>query len=222
MSANIPSKPPDITKLESVEPIGPNITQASPQDGKFAGLMNTPSEPSPANLNSNAPSPMNLSAQSTQASQAAHANGPITLSEIQEQMRSVSGSLGDIKNQLHTKGLKLKQSDKYLLRSQLSTATDNIRSAAERTGVNVGPPIDLSSKNSPIAKFLAMVTDGQNQLGQAANEIQNLDSSGQSVSAAKLLLVQAKLQKAQQELSFTSTILGNATSMIKTLFNVQI
>ena len=88
--------------------------------------------------------------------------------------------------------------------------------------MNVGPPIDLSSKNSPIAKFLAMVSDGQNQLASAAGEINGLDSSGQSVSAAKLLLVQAKLQKASQELSFTSTILGNATSMIKTLFNVQI
>lgn len=213
----MPAKPPDIDKLDGVQPIGPNTTQASPQDGKFASIMNQPSEAPPITPNSNAPSPIDLSAQGKTL-----ARTPPTLSDVQNQIHSVSGTLGDIKNQLHTKGLKLKQSDKYLLRSKLSSATDNIRSAAERTGVNVGPPIDLSSKNSPIAKFLAMVSDGQNQLASAAGEINGLDSSGQSVSAAKLLLVQAKLQKASQELSFTSTILGNATSMIKTLFNVQI
>ncbi len=217
MSSNIPAKPPDIEKLDGVQPIGQNITQQSPQDGKFASLMNNPSETSPANLNAQAPTPMNLSSQSTQA-----ASAPPSLQDVQKQMQSVSGTLGDIKNQLHTKGLKLKQSDKYLLRSQLSSANDNIRSAAVRTGVNVGPPVDLSSKNNPISKFLAMVSDGQSQLASASNEINNLDSSGQSVSAAKLLLVQAKLQKAQQELDFSSTLLGSATGMLKTIFNVQI
>ncbi len=217
MSANIPAKPPDIDKLDGVQPIQSNEAERSPQDGKFASLMNKPSLAPPATPNTNAPSPIDLSAQGK-----IPIGTPPTLANVQNQIQSVSGSLGDIKNQLHTKGLKLKQSDKYLVRSQLTSATDNIRSAAERVGVNVGPPVDLSSKNSPIAKFLAMVSDGQNQLASAAGEINNLDSTGQSVSAAKLLLVQAKLQKASQELSFTSTILGNATSMIKTLFNVQI
>jgi len=147
---------------------------------------------------------------------------PPTLASVQQQMNSVSGSLGDIKNQLHTKGLKLKQSEKYLIRSKLSSANENLRSAAKQTGVDPGPPVDLLSKKNPISKFLELVTDGQNQMRQASEMVNNLNSSGKSINAGQLLLVQAKLQKAQQELDYTSILLGKATDMLKTLFNVQI
>ena len=216
MSANVPAKPPDIDKLDAVQQIQPQTAGQTPDQGKFASLMNEqPSSTAPINANPNAPSPMDLN-------NTRPLSAPPTIADIQNQMSSVSSSLGDIKNQLHTKGLKLKQSDKYLLRSNLQSASQNIRSAAERTGVNIGPAPDLSSKNNPIAKFLSLVTDGQKQLGSAAEEIKNLNTSGQSVSAAKLLLVQVKLQKAQQELDYSSVILGKSTEMIKTLMNVQI
>ncbi len=217
MSANFPVKPPDIDKLDSVEAIQPKTTGQTPEDGKFASLMNEPSQQTPSAVpNATAPSPMDLSAAGNRP-----IGAPPTLNDIQNQMHSVSSSLGDIKNQLHTRGLKLKQSDKYLLRSNLQSANQHIRSAAEKMGVNTGPSPDLSSKNNPIAKFLSMVTDGQRQLGAAAEDIHNLSSSGQ-MSAAKLMLVQVKLQKAQQELDYSSVILGKATEMIKTLMNVQI
>lgn len=217
MSSNIPTNPPDIDKLDSVESIQPKVSNEPQEPGKFASLMNQPTENQAVNQNANAPSPIELANVNK-----GQIGTPPTMSDVQNQIHSVSGSLGDIKNQLHTKGLKLKQSDKYLLRSKLNSVNENIRGASERLGVNVGSPPDLSTKNNPITKFLALVTDSQNQMGAAAEEIQNLSSDGQSVSAAKLLLVQAKLQKAQQELSFTSTLLGSATSMIKTVFNVQI
>ncbi len=209
-------KLPDIDKIDRVNEIQPKITEEMPQDGKFASLMNQPSENAVSN-NPSQPSPMELSAQNTKA-----ASAPPTLSEVQSQFQSVGSSLADIKNQLHTKGLKLKQSDKYLLRSKLASANDNIRSAVQNSGAPVGPAPDLSQKHNPIAKFLEMVTDGQRQLASAANEINTLNASGDSISAGKLLLVQVKLQKAQQELDYSSTILGKSTEMIKTLMNVQI
>jgi hypothetical protein len=206
---------PDIDKLDKVNAITPRIGNETPEEGKFASLMNQKApDASPV---STGPSPMELSSGGLKP-----VSAPPTIADVQNQIQSVSSSLGDVKNQLHTKGLKLKQSDKYLLRSKLSAANENIRSAAEKTGVSTGPGPDLSQKNSPIAKFLELVTDGQRQLGSAAQELQNLNSSGQSVSAAKLLLVQAKLQKASQELDFSSVILGKSTEMLKTLMNVQI
>jgi hypothetical protein len=210
-------KLPDIEKIDRIKEIQPKVTEELPQDGKFASLMNQPASNEVQNSPQQA-SPMEMSAQNTKAVTSA----PPTINEIQSQVQSVAGSLGDIKNQLHTKGLKLKQSDKYLLRSKLSSATDNIRSAAQNSGAPVGPAPDLSQKHSPIAKFLEMVTDGQRQLASAANEINSLNASGESISAGKLLLVQVKLQKAQQELDYSSTILGKSTEMIKTLMNVQI
>ncbi len=220
MSSNLPTRPPDIDKLDSVNPIQPKTAEQTPEQGKFAGFMNEPASSSTnpiANPGMQGPSPMELAASGKQP-----IGAPPTLQDVQRQMQSVSGTLGDIKNQLHTRGLKLKQSDKYLLRSKLGAATDNIRSAASRAGVDVGAAPDLSTRTNPISKFLALVTDGQRQIGSAAEEIKNLDDTGQSVSAAKLLLIQAKLQKADQELNFTSALLGKATEMIKTLFNVQI
>ncbi|MBM3193414.1 MAG: hypothetical protein FJZ59_04180 [Chlamydiae bacterium] len=206
---------PDIDKLDKISPITPKIGGETPEEGKFASFMNEKSVQT--SISPSGPTPMELSSSGIKP-----ISSPPTIADIQNQIQSVSSSLGDVKNQLHTKGLKLKQSDKYLLRSKLSSANENIRSAAEKSGVTTGPQPDLSQKNSPVAKFLELVTDGQRQLGSAALELQNLNSSGESVSAAKLLLVQAKLQKASQELDFSSVILGKSTEMLKTLMNVQI
>ena len=56
----------------------------------------------------------------------------------------------------------------------------------------------------------------------AVNQLHHLANNKGEMNAGRLLLVQAKLQKASQELEYTSVILGKATDMIKTLFNVQI
>ena len=216
MDPNISSKLPDIDKLDGVEPVGSKNTNNTPETGKFesymknetptSGVSNTTNSPSPISLNSAAPTPQK----------------PPTVADLQNQMQTVSSSLGDIKNQLHTKGLKLKQSDKYLVRSKLTNMNQSLRSVTQNLGGDPGKEPDLSSKNSPIAKFLELVSDGQKQLGSAANDIHEASKSPGGVSPAKLLQVQVKLQKAQQELDFTSAILGKSTDMIKTLFNVQI
>jgi hypothetical protein len=216
MASNIPSKPPDIDKLDGVEPIGQKSTQLTPDASKFSTFMNQEVQNQPTQSSSNAPSPMSIANQNTIAQK------PPSIAEVQNQMQSVSSSLGDIKNQLHTKGLKLKQSDKYLIRSKLGNMNQSLRSVSQNLGLNPGPSPDLSSKSSPIAKFLELVSDGQKQLGSAAQDINNASKQPGGVNPAKLILVQVKLQKAQQELDFTSAILGKSTDMIKTLFNVQI
>ena len=214
MATNFPAKPPDIDKLNNVEAIQPKTPENTPEEGKFASFMNARPEET---FKGSQTSPLEITNQGKITP-----STPPTIASIQTQMNSVSSTLGDIKNQLHTKGLKLKQSEKYLLRSKLTSANENIRSAAARTGVDTGEPIDLSNKKNPIAKFLELVTDGQNQLNSAAEQIQALDTSGKSLNAGQLLLVQTKLQKASQELEYTSILLGKSTDMIKTLFNVQI
>ncbi len=138
------------------------------------------------------------------------------------QMNSTSSVLGDIQNQLHTKNLKLKQSQKYLLRNKLTEANSLIRTAAEKTGAEVGPPVATVSRQSPIGKFLSYITDSQAQLDNARGMIAKLSKGGQHLSPGKLLLVQVKLAKAQQELEYTSVLLGKAVDDIKMLFNIQI
>lgn len=207
---------PDADKLDPTQSIQPGQGKEAPEAGKFAEHMK--SESASSAPVSNQPSPMQVNQQQNFKLP----SEPPTMKSVQGQMESTSGSLGDIKNQLHTKGLKLKQSDKYLLRNKLSQADDHIRSAAKHVGVDVpNRKPDLSRKN-PIEKFLTLVSDGQMQLNSAAQQIRDLDTSGKHLNAGELLLVQVKLQKAQQELDYSSVILGKAIDIIKTLFNVQI
>lgn len=215
----MPELPEDITDVDKIDPIqGDSKLENTPNPDTFKQHM---AQNEPQNTGQkNAPSPM----QAVNA-QKINASTPPTPDKIQSQMESVSGTLGDIKNKLHTKGLKLKSSDKYLVRQKLTRANDHMKHAAKKLGVdNDEESYDekLYKSKNPIAKFLSMVSDGQHQMVEAAQQIKHLNSSGKSINPGELLLVQIKLNKAQQELNYTSVILGNATSMLKTLMNTQI
>jgi hypothetical protein len=141
---------------------------------------------------------------------------------ISNQISSTSSVLGDLQNQLNNKNLNLRQSQKYLLRNKLASANQNIRTAATKAGVDTGSPPSQFSRQSPINKFLGMISDSQSQLSNAQTEINNLNMNGQSMNPGDLLLIQVKLSKAQQELEYSSVLLSTATSDIKTLFNIQL
>jgi len=208
------SGPPDIDKLDAITSKGMNSSDETPSDA-FKQHMQTPLDETQG---AKAPTPMDVV-----NGQKINPSAPPTMESVQAQMNTASGSLGDIKQQLNNKDLNLKSSDKYLVRKKLTSAHDHLKTAAEKVGVNTGDFDErLNKSKSPIARFLSMVTDGQNQMAQAAASVKSLSANGQSISPAELLLVQVKLSKAQQELNYTSTILGNATSMIKTLFNTQV
>jgi hypothetical protein len=208
-----------ITDPDKIDPINKQdlTSQSSTPDNDafkkhMSGTENSPSK-------SSAPSPMDIA-----QGQKVNPNTPPTMATVQSQMNNVSQSLGDIKTQLNTNGLKLKTSEQYLVRKKLTSAHESISGAAAKLGVEQDSDSyddALAQSKNPLARFLSMVSDGQQQMVQAAESIKNLNTKG-DLSAGDLLLVQVKLNQAQVELNYTSTILGNATSMIKTLFNIQI
>lgn len=208
---------PNTDRLDPTQSVQPGQGSNAPEAGKFSEHMKS-DQNQPANVNQpNQPTPMET-AQGLNRPPGA----PPTMESLQGQMDTTSGRLGDIKKQLHTKGLKLKQSDKYLLRNKLNQANDHLRSTAKHLGADPGDPLDLKRTKNPLNKFLAMVSDGQHQLVAANRKLKEMNSDGKSVNAAQMLLIQVKLQKAQQELDYTSVILGKAVEMIRTLLNVQI
>jgi hypothetical protein len=214
MSDPISKKVTDIQQIDPLQSVQPG--EEKPEQGSFASYMQQRTDTEPSINVAKVPSPIEVNQTNPLTSQAP------TQDSIRNQINSVSGSLGDVQNQLSTQNLQLKQSQKYLLRNKLQDANDNIRGAVEKLGGDPGEEVNLRAKKNPIAKFLALVADGQNQLNNAASLVGNLNASGQSVNPAELLLVQVKLQKAQQELDYTSVLLGKAVDVIKTLFNVQI
>ena len=160
-------------------------------------------------------SPMELSKQSISPS------SPPTLESITSQMQTSSSSLGDLQNKLNTPNLKLKPSQKYLLRNKLQEANSQIRTVAEKTGVEVGDPVNTLSTNNPVGKFLALITDGQTQLESAQTMLQQRAKQA-PMNPAELLMMQFKLSKAQQEIEYSSVLLSKAVDDIKVIFNIQI
>ena len=138
------------------------------------------------------------------------------------QMKSTSSILGDMQKQLHTKGLTLTQSQKYLLRNKLTNANENVRKSAKNTGVDVGPRAPASKRQSPLDKFVGLLTDSQDQLQKSQKMISNLSTQGKSISPTKLILIQIQLAHAQQSLEFGSVLLSKAVDSVKNLMQTQI
>lgn len=211
--------PDDISNVTPAKPPGA-VTPGKEDQGQpgqsFQDVMGQKQGGS-SPVQAQAPSPMDVAGQGQKGP-----GVPPTMDSVEQQMNSTSSVLGDVQNQLGTKNLKLKPSQKYLLRNKLNEANSQIRAAAGKTGAELPPhPTGLSRKN-PIAKFLALVQDGQNSMHNAAAKIRELKASGKPLNAGELLLVQVKLNKAQQELEYSSVLLSKAVDDIKTLFNIQI
>jgi hypothetical protein len=104
----------------------------------------------------------------------------------------------------------------------MADANDNLRTFNAKLGAQAPEEPDISKFTGPLGRFFAYLTDGQNQMEAAKQQLQNLKSQGSNISPGDFLLVQVKLNKAQQLLEFTSVLLSNAVSDIKQLMQVQL
>lgn len=138
------------------------------------------------------------------------------------QVQGMQGTSKDIQNQLGTPHLKLKASTKYLLKNKLSESTDHLRSLNASLGTKAPSAPPLPSVAGPLGKFLNYITDGQAQMEAAKQQLQNLKANGASLSPGDFLLVQVKMNKAQQLLEFSSVLLSTAVSDIKQMMQVQL
>ena len=145
-----------------------------------------------------------------------------SLTTLLAQINNVHSTLGDINTQLNTPKLKLRASTKYLVKSKLSEANENLRTFNAKLGAQVVPEPDHSQFTGPLGRFFAYLNEGQSQMEQAKLQLQNLKKDGTNISPGDFLLIQVKMNKAQQLLEFTSVLLSNAVSDIKQLMQVQL
>ncbi len=148
-------------------------------------------------------------------------SGP-TVQTLLAQVNAAQTTMGDLSTQLNTPNLKLKPSQKYLLKNKLSDASGYLRTANGKLGGEQPPETEVAAGSGPIGRFLGYITDGQNNLEAAQQKLKDLQASGQSMNPAELLLIQVKLNKASQELEYASVLLSTAVSGIKMLFSVQL
>jgi len=209
MSENLNPQVPRINQIESAQPVG--SSQESTGTGKSFSSYMEQQTPSSTNTSSSV-SPMDLARSNV-------STGAPTIESVNSQMNAASSALGDLQNKLNTPNLKLKPSQKYLLRNKLQEANQQIRQVAEKSGVDVGSPVNTLSRNNPLGKFLSLISDGEIKLNQAQTSLASLKAP---LSPAELLMMQFKLSRAQQEIEYSSVLLSKAVDDIKTIFNIQI
>lgn len=212
-----PEFPKDIAKPERIEGMMPVGGSDQPRESgtPFKAFMKGPMETGTPP----ATSPFELA----KASAAPLAAGP-TMATIHAQVIHAQSSLGDLSNLLSTPHLKIKPSTKYLLGSKLSDATQQLHTVNAKVGGNPveQEPQSVSTGMGPIQKFLGYVSTGQSSLAAARKKIQDLSERADSLNPAELLLVQIKLNKAQQLIDYSSVLLSKAVDDMKMLFNVQL
>ena len=130
-------------------------------------------------------------------------------------------SMANVRNQLNTKNLQFKRSQQHLLRNKLSDASTYLRAANTKLGAQT-PPMPSQVGARPIERFLNYVTDGENQLSSARQTIMDMQKSGDQLRPADFLLVQIKLNQAQQEIEYSSTLLSKVIDSIKQTLNIAL
>ena len=147
--------------------------------------------------------------------------GGISFDSLLAQASQTKDSLGTVEQQLNDKNLKLKRSQNHLVRQKLGDANSYIRTAGSKLGLNPSEgkmPPGLSG----VSRFIAMVNDGQDQLAQVQELLKKMAARGESLTPGEMMSVQVKMGLAQQEISYTSTLLGKVIQSITQLMNTQL
>lgn len=149
------------------------------------------------------------------------ATSGISFDSIIAQSGQVQDSLGTVGKQLQDQNLKLKRSQSHLVKQKLGDANDHIRAAASKMGMDleegkIPPGLDA------LARFVAMVNDGQDKLAQVQEQLKKMSASGGNINPADMLSIQVKMGLANQEIQYTSTLLGKVITSVTQLLNTQL
>jgi hypothetical protein len=215
----LPGDVPDVDRLAATPAIAPGEEKVPAgqafstfmQEGKGAGAQVAASGKAPM------VSPFDLA----QGKPVATPGAP-TLDTLKTQVINAQSTLGDLSTNMNTPGLKLKPSQKYLLKNKLSDANTKFRVANNKMGAQVPDEPPASDFKGPLGKFLAMLTDGQQQMQAAQQQLQSMKDKGTSLQPADFLMIQVKMNQAQQELEYSSVLLSNAVGSLKQLMQVQL
>lgn len=219
------SRPDDVTKLDPTRRIGEeqkSVTTPGKSGQGFESYMEKAGEniPTQGTGKTTPTSPFDLA-----QAQSPLATGP-TFDSLLNQVKASQGMLGDMSNDLNTKNLKLKQSQRYLLRSKLKNANGYLKAANTKMGAKApeeqAAPLGGGAGGGIMGKFLNYIGDGQANLAAAQQQLMNLKGKGDALKPADFLAIQVKLAHAQQEIEYASIMLSKAVDDFKTLMNIQL
>ncbi len=212
-----PDKSPDrISPGKAPEPLEKPVPSGRPPTG-FETHMQGPGGrlPEGGTTPTTGPTPMEM------ASTPPLATGGLSFDSLLAQSGQMQDSLGTVGKQLGNKNLKLKRSQSHLVKQKLGDASSHIRASASKLGLTP-QEAKLPPGLSGISRFIAMVNDGQDQLVQVQEQLKKMAAGGANVDPGMMLSVQVKMGLAQQEIQYTSTLLGKVIQSMTQLINTQL
>lgn len=144
-----------------------------------------------------------------------------SVNSLISQTKSAQDSLGTVGKQLQNPNLKLKRSQTHLLKNKLTDAHAHINAAGAKLGLEPAE-IKPSGNGGPIQKFLSYVNAGQDQFSAIQAKLQEMSASGQQLNAGDMMLLQAKMGVAQQEIEYSSSLLSKVIDSIKQIMAIQL
>lgn len=214
------SVPPDkgldgISSGKAPEPLQPPVPSGQVPTG-FDSYMQGAGGRAGASPQAAGPTPMEIAQGASAIS-----GSPVSFNSISAQASQMQDSLGTVSKQLNDQNLKLKRPQNHLVRQKLSDANAHVRAAAAKLGIQIQegkPPSGLSA----LSRFIAMVNDGQNQLLQVQEQLKKMAAHGANINPGEMLSIQVKMGLAQQEIQYTSTLLGKVIQSVTQLLNQQL
>lgn len=213
----IPTTPPPDQSPGRVAPTQALESDRTGPGAAFQSYMQSPTSGATpaASSTQGAITPMQLAAGTAPTS------GPTSVSSLIAQARSAQDTLGTVAEQLNQQNLKMKRSQAHLLRNKLTDANTHLRAATQKLGLEPAAS-QLPAGVSTLGRFLAYIGDGQDLLSQIQGKLQAMTSSDQPINPADMMLVQVKMNQAQQEIEYSATLTAKLVESMKTLLTIQL
>lgn len=203
-------------KIGAMMPVGEDQKEFATSSQAFSSFMQA-NPASEGATKSQMISPFDLAQQGPKAG----VTSP-NMGTLMSQVQLAQSSMSDLQTQLSYPNLKLKASQKYIVKNKLTDANDSLRAANSKLGISPSEPTASGGASGPLGKFLDYVSDGMNQLESAKQQLSSLKSNGHNLTPGDFLTIQIKMNKAQQELDFTSVLLSKAVDDFKMMMNIQL
>lgn len=135
--------------------------------------------------------------------------------------KEVSGQMEDLKSKLTSISHMPEGSTHDVLKNKLSHIDESLKVSLDRAGVEYSPTAKAGGQ-TPIEKFLNLLTDGQSRLESIQGDVMTMQMNKQELSPATMLSLQIKVGFIQQEIELFTSLLSKAIESTKTIMNVQV
>lgn len=142
--------------------------------------------------------------------------------ELAKQSEDVIAQIDELKHKLETPNLEIKTSVQNVLRSKIQHIDNSLKIALSKAGLEYTPPERPTSLQTPVERFLGLLTHSQNSLETLAGDVQAMYGGRKEFNPANMLLIQIKVAQVQQEIELFTSMLNKALESTKTIMNVQV